>query len=228
MYHGFVGLPLEYTKQVLDKNHNGSFSLQEASQDQIFQSMVGANISLVLTQSLLDGTKLLKSGYNPNNDRYLNINTELKPMLEKRFENEFEGSKCENPMDGPCPIYLKSILGLKPTLSIIGNVSSSTGILILHGQNDSGSPVQHSFLLQQRLIELNHPDHTLITYPDLGHHFYPSSRWTTECGPIPKYVLADIYSWLEAHSGLSRSSVTNTAFTMEANASSLNINKTSP
>ena len=35
-------------------------------------------------------------------------------MLEKRFENEFEGSKCENPMEGPCPIYLKSILGLKP------------------------------------------------------------------------------------------------------------------
>ena len=67
--------------------------------------MVGGNISLVLTQSLPDGTKLLKSGYNPNNDRYLNINTELKPMLEKRFENEFEGSKCENPilLSAYCP-----------------------------------------------------------------------------------------------------------------------------
>ena len=184
-YYGFVGLPLQYAKQVLDENHNGSFSLQEASQDKIFQNMIGGNTSLILTQSLPVGTKLLESGYNPNNDRYININTELKPMLEKRFENEFEGSKCENPMEGPCPIYLKSILGLKPTLSIIGNVPSSTGILILHGQNDSGSPVQHSFLLQQRLIELNHPDHTLITYPDLGHHFYPSSRWTTESGPIP-------------------------------------------
>ena len=55
--------------------------------------------------------------------------------------------------------------------------------------------------MQQRLIELNHPDHTLMTYPDLGHHFYPSSQWTTESGPIPEYVLADLYSWLEAHSG---------------------------
>ena len=108
------------------------------------------------------------------------------------------------PYEGLCPIYLKSILGLKSTLSIIGNVSSTTGILILHGQNDSGSRVQQAFLLQQRLIELNHPDHTLITYPDLGHHFYPSSQWTTESGPIPKYVLADIYSWLEAHSGFTR------------------------
>jgi hypothetical protein len=39
--------------------------------------MVGANISLILTQSLTNGTKLLKSGYNPNNDRHININTEL-------------------------------------------------------------------------------------------------------------------------------------------------------
>jgi uncharacterized protein len=200
-YYGFVGLPLEYAKQVLDKNHNGSFSLEKASQDRTFQSMVGGNISLILTQSLPNDTKLQKSGYNPNNDRYININAELKPMLERRFENAFEAPKCENLMEATCPIYLKSTLGLKSTLSIIGNVSSSTGILILHGQNDSGSRVQQSFLLQQRLIELNHPDHTLITYPDLGHHFYPSSQWTTQSGPIPEYVLADLYSWLESHSG---------------------------
>ncbi len=51
-HYGFVDLPLEYAKEVLDKNHNGSISLQEASQDQIFQSMVGGNISsLLLTQS---------------------------------------------------------------------------------------------------------------------------------------------------------------------------------
>jgi hypothetical protein len=230
-YYLYVDFPLGYAKLVLDKNNNGSFSLQEASQDQIFQSMVGGNISFILTQSLPDGTKLLKSGYNPNNDRYIKINTELKPSLERRFEHALEGPKCENPMEGPCPIYLNSVLGLNSTLSIIGNISSFTGILILHGQNDSGSRVQQSFLLQQRLIELNHPDHTLITYPDLGHHFYPSSIWTTESGPVPEYVLADLYSWLEANSGLSRSSVTtstSTASPMGANTSSLNINKTSP
>jgi hypothetical protein len=147
-------------------------------------------------------------------------------MLEKRFKNAFEAPKCENP--SICPIYLKSILSLKSTLSFIGNVSSSTGILILHGQNDSGSRVQQAFLLQQRLTEVNHPDHTLITYPNLGHHFYPSSQWTTESGPIPEYVLADLYSWLEAHSGLSHPFVTATttptsaASTIGANTSTSN------
>lgn len=52
VYYGLVGLPLEYAKQVLDKNHNGSFPLQEASQDQIFQNMVGGNTSLILMDAI--------------------------------------------------------------------------------------------------------------------------------------------------------------------------------
>jgi hypothetical protein len=34
--------------------------------------------------------------------------------------------------------------------------------------------------------------------------FYPSSRWMTGIGSIQPYVLADLYSWLEAHSGFIR------------------------
>ncbi len=77
---------------------------------------------------------------------------------------------------------------------------------MLHGQNDSGSPVQQTFLLQQRLTELNHHDHTLITYPNLGHTLYPSSKWQTSSGPIPSYVLADLYAWLESYSGFTNHS----------------------
>jgi dipeptidyl aminopeptidase/acylaminoacyl peptidase len=88
-----------------------------------------------------------------------------------------------------------------PNLGIIGNVPKSTGILILHGENDSLTPVQEAILLQQRLTDVNHPDHTLITYPNLGHGFYPSSQWLTSFGPVPQYVLADLYAWLEAHFG---------------------------
>ena len=99
---------------------------------------------------------------------------------------------------------------------------------MLNGENDSQTPVQQAFLLQQRLTEVNHPDHTLITYPNLGHVFYPSSQWSTGDGPIQQYVLADIYSWLEAHSGLSHPFVATAASTTGANTSSLNTNTTSP
>jgi uncharacterized protein len=103
-----------------------------------------------------------------------------------------------------CPLWWKSVSSLIPNLSIIGNVSKSTSILILNGENDSQTPVEQAFLLQQRLTEVNHPDHTLITYPDLGHIFYPSTKWSTGMGPIEPYVLADLYSWLESHSGFTR------------------------
>jgi uncharacterized protein len=148
----------------------------------------------------------------------------------KSYENAtaFNLSKCNN-LEG-CPVWYRSIFSLVPTLSIIGNVSKSIGILILNGENDSETPVQQAFLLQQRLTEVNHPDHTLITYPNLGHVFYPSSQWSRGAGVgIAQYVLADIYAWLEAHSGLSHSYVTTTtASTMGANTSSLNTSTTSP
>ena len=117
-------------------------------------------------------------------------------------ENSTVGSKCKRPDN--CPIWLRSQLNLIPTLSIIGNVSKSTGILILNGENESLTPVQQAFLLQQRLTEVNPPDHTLITYPNLGHVFYPSSQWLTGLGPIELYVLADLYAWLEAHAGFTK------------------------
>jgi hypothetical protein len=56
-------------------------------------------------------------------------------------------------------------------------------------------------LLQQKLTKINHPDHILISYSNLGHEFYPSTQWQTQQGPIQQYVLRDLYSWLEVHSG---------------------------
>ena len=57
--------------------------------------------------------------------------------------------------------------------------------------------------------------------------FILSSEWLTSPGPIQQYVLADLYSWLEAHSGLSHSFATTTS-TIGANTNSLNTNTTSP
>ncbi len=85
---------------------------------------------------------------------------------------------------------------MEPTLNIIGKVPSDTNILILQGENDTQTPIQQALLLQQRLTEVNHPDHTLRTYPNLGHVFYPSSQWQTGVGPIQEYVLQDLFEWL--------------------------------
>jgi uncharacterized protein len=97
------------------------------------------------------------------------------------------------------------------------------------------TPVQQAFMLQQRLTDVNHPDHTLITYPGLGHDLspaignYPGSSMygLQKTGPIEDYALADLYAWLEAHSGHSHSYLTTTT-TIGANTSSLNTSTTTP
>jgi uncharacterized protein len=37
----------------------------------------------------------------------------------------------------------------------------------------------------------------LITYPDLGHTFYPAQGSVQPLGPIQEYVLGDLHSWLK-------------------------------
>jgi pimeloyl-ACP methyl ester carboxylesterase len=210
LYFQTVTLPISYAQKVLDKNHNGLLPVQEASKDVTFQRLIGGNISLVLTQNLPNGTKVLNPKYNAINDTFVNINTELKPALIEQAKSFFSPSKkavatasasnkCMN-LEG-CPKYSKSFFALEPNLSTISKVPLNTSILIMNGENDTQAPVQGALLLQQKLTEINHPDHILITYPNLGHEFYPSSQWQTQHGPIPPCVLADLYAWLEAHSG---------------------------
>jgi predicted esterase len=199
-----VSFPSEYATQVLDKNHTGLISIQQIGKDPLLRnllvssSLLHTNNSKVITNALVDqfGNNTIEAGY-------ISIDKQLIPLLTKGFENftAFNLSKC-NELGG-CPVMRSSLSSLIPTSNIIGNVSKSSGILLLNGENDSLTPVQQAFLLQQRLTDVNHPDHTLITYPNLGHVFYPSPQWFTEIGPIEPYVLADLYSWLEAHSGLS-------------------------
>jgi alpha-beta hydrolase superfamily lysophospholipase len=90
----------------------------------------------------------------------------------------------------------ESFLAFEQNIHMISKIPSKTSILILNGENDTQTPVQQALLLQQRLTEVKHPDHTLITYPDFGHEFHPSSQWFSEHGPIPEYVLQDLFSWL--------------------------------
>ena len=196
-YYQVVTSPLEYTKHVLDKNNTGFISIKQLTLDPLVTKFL-VPLSVFRSNNTEDLTKALQKDFGPN--EYISIDKQLNPLLIKTFENitSFDSPKCN--ILGPCPIWWKSVSNLTPNLSIIGNVSKSTDVLLLNGENDSQTLVQQAFLLQQRLNEVNHPDHTLITYPDLGHLFYPSSKWSTGMGPIEQYVLADIYAWLEDHS----------------------------
>jgi uncharacterized protein len=164
--------------RVLNKNDTGSISVQEAIKDPLVGRFVVANLGNDTTV-------------------FIDIDKQVKPLLEKKLEEFTQAdvnAKCDNP-EG-CPIWLNSEINLVPNQSVIGNLSKSTSVLMLNGENDLLTPVRQSFLLEQRLTEVNHPDHTLITYPGLGHTFAISPQWNTGLGPIEQNVLSDISRWL--------------------------------
>jgi len=76
-------IPLHYAQQVLDHNHNGLISVQEASENPDFSYLAG-NLTLVLTQNITtaNGTsKQLSLQFDVNNDNFVSIDEELKDHL---------------------------------------------------------------------------------------------------------------------------------------------------
>jgi pimeloyl-ACP methyl ester carboxylesterase len=207
IYFQEVAKPLLYAENILDKGHLGQISVKEASKDPIFQTLVGGN----LTQLLLSPTNVtdnnrtgtLPEQENNTNDDLISIEGVLKPALVRYYENDTSpnasllSAKC---IAGGCPSYGKSFSALPSVIGMIGNVSSNTGILILIGENDSLTPLNQALLMQQRLTEVDHPDHQIIVFPNLGHSFRPSNQWIDSHGLMEEYVLQDMFEWLSSPS----------------------------
>jgi hypothetical protein len=133
------------------------------------------------------GEWLWRPGFDIDGDGFLNATGELRPRYAMYFEymnqTQFQGD------------WYQSHFAMDGTLEVIGGVPAS--VLILHGEGDQQGPVSEAFLLEQRLTEVGHPDHTLITYPGLGHTYYPVDRWLQLFGPPEDYVLSDLATWLK-------------------------------
>lgn len=182
-----VSLPISFSEDALDTNHDGLLSVQEVLEAQRREELPPQAF-------LQNGTG--KYDWNPgldaNKDGYLGIQEELKPLLVQIFNLMITSDPTSRFYDR----WLQSQLALKDTnLALIGNVFAS--ILILQGERDIQTPVEEAFLLEQRLTEIRHPDHTLITYPGLGHSFYPAKGLIQPLGPIQNHVLSDLAAWLK-------------------------------
>ena len=221
LYFQIVKNPLDYVEKNLNKNHHDMLTMNKVSNDPIFQDLVGGNLThLLLFQTNVtaypnkSSTEPPQPTYNAGiNQDTISIENDLKLALLAAFQNVTSptdsalSAKCldvryryfewNSGLEG-CPKWMRSHSDLQSTLSMIGNVSSNIGILILQGENDSATPVEQGLLLQQRLTEVNHPDHLIITYPDLGHSLSPSNEWISQSGPMAEYVLKDMFEWLSS------------------------------
>jgi pimeloyl-ACP methyl ester carboxylesterase len=185
-YHKTVNLRVTLAKEILDTDHDGLLSIPE-----VLEGLGSGSKALISAADLIEnstGKLLWRPHWNPDGDEFMNIEEEFEPFLIRLIEYtmtaEYAGSK-----------LVQSQLALESTMDTIGNVSAS--ILILNGVNDILTPLEDALLLEQTLTENGHPDHTLITYPGLGHYFYPEDYWSISMGPIQDYVLQDLEAWLK-------------------------------
>jgi len=185
-YFKMVDLRISLAETVLDTNQDGVISIPE-----VLDGLgTGPKAAISATDLIENSTGQWRwhPAWDPDADGFMNITAEFQPLLVRLFEYmitaEYPGSK-----------LVQSHLTLNATLDIIASVPSS--ILILQGKNDILTPFEEALLLEQRLTEVGHPDHTLIAYPDLGHYFYPEDYWGIAMGPIQDYVLSDLATWLQ-------------------------------
>jgi len=185
-YFKMVDLRISLAEDVLDSDHDGLVSILE-----VLEGLGPGPKAAISANELIEnstGEWLWRPPWDTNGDGHMSISEEFRPLLIRFFEYmiaaEYPGSK-----------LVQSHLALNATLDLIGDVPSS--ILILQGENDILTPFEDALLLEQRLTEIEHPDHTLISYPGLGHYFYPEDYWSIAMGPIQDYMLSDLAAWLK-------------------------------
>jgi len=185
-YFKTVDLRVVFAEEVLDANHDGLLSMPE-----VIEGLGPGPKAGISALDLIDnstGVLLWRPQWNPDGDDFVDIEEEFESFLVRLIDYamtaEYTGSK-----------LVQSQLALESNIDMIGNVTSS--ILILQGENDILTPLEDALLLEQRLTEIGHPDHTLVTYPGLGHYLYPEDYWSIAMGPMQDYVLRDLEAWLK-------------------------------
>jgi pimeloyl-ACP methyl ester carboxylesterase len=188
-----VSQKIEYAEAELDGDQNGLLSVAEMEAKMEGLAMVPV-VSPLPPQGAIYFTGDAYDWYpglDADGDGYLSIRDELEPLLLQQFEL-YISSDPESPYYDP---WIQSHFELESNLGVIGNVTAS--ILMLQGGGDTQTPPEAGLLLEQRLIEVDHPDHTLITYPGLGHTLSPVEGMLQPMDPVQEYALSDLATWLK-------------------------------
>jgi pimeloyl-ACP methyl ester carboxylesterase len=205
MYANLVNRTILFARELWDDNHDDVLSLQEvlshpgqyltvpSSSPSVAASAVeptnNSNLSAPVNSSSTTIQPITQQQWYPrldaNNDTFIEIDQELIPFALVLFEQTAAGP------------WLQSHKEIPPNLVAIENLRPTTRILILQGEEDNQTYLEQALLLEQKLTQMKYPDHTLITYPGLGHTFHPAKGLDQPLGPIQDYVLADLHDWLK-------------------------------
>jgi alpha-beta hydrolase superfamily lysophospholipase len=218
MYTNLVNRTILFAQELWDDNHDDLLSLQEVlahpdayltvpasspaatttadnvtstDNNTMIPNSITAATATISTNTTISTPPITQQQWYPgldaNNDTLVEINQELIPFALALFEQ-----MAADP-------WLQSHKEIAPNLVAIENLRPAIGILILQGEEDNQTYLEQALLLEQKLTQMKFPDHTLITYPGLGHTFHPAQGLLQPLGSIENYVLADLHTWLKDH-----------------------------
>lgn len=201
MYANVVNRTILFAQELWDDNHDGTLSLQEVLDHP------GQYLTVPAPFATADGVTTDNNNLTATN----NNNTNIQPIAQQQWYPELDANNntlieieqelipfalalFEQTAAGP---WLQSHKEIPPNLIAFENLSPTIGVLILQGEEDNQTYLEQALLLEQKLTQIKHPNHMLITYPGLGHTFHPAQGLDQPLGPIEEYVLADLHAWLK-------------------------------
>jgi uncharacterized protein len=200
IHTSIVNTTLQYAEEVLDMNHDGFVSLSEvvATENTPYWTAAPIPSMMLVENDTTAGSYRFVEGLETrevDGEEAVEIDTSVRGLLEQRFQSIFLDTEDRSCPFGVCPPMVRTFAELD-NISVIGNISSS--ILLMQGGRDFGLPPVQPLMLEQKLLDVNHPDHTIIVYPGHGHFLtnIGEDSWIDTPGPIPHYILEDIYYWL--------------------------------
>jgi pimeloyl-ACP methyl ester carboxylesterase len=184
-----------FLQQDADLNKDGKVTVEE------FLNWVNSLNSIykdAYTQGYLeaDSSSPLKykfrKEFDKNGDGLLDLTGELKPYLQTTI-----GIDNFPNLNGLPPDQVAFYADWQQNGSVTSVLPPYKGpVLMMNGEADTQTVVQGARDADAALAKAGNSDHTLKTYPGLGHSFYPAKGLSQPLGPIQDNVLKDLGDWL--------------------------------
>ncbi|MBP2479544.1 pimeloyl-ACP methyl ester carboxylesterase [Crossiella equi] len=186
-----VGVRLAQLHEEFDVDGDGSLTRTEITHGLLGQP---ADLVAYYRDVLLTGDQV-KPGTDTNRDGALAIDAEVGRVL--RAKTRIDQYPDAEGVDENTRRYLLDINRFANVSVDLPKFDGPT--LLLNGENDVQTPARVARVADDAIAKAGRRDHTLITYPGIGHVMNVTSKFTGKWGDPDQAVLRDLARWLGAH-----------------------------
>ncbi|MBF9133356.1 alpha/beta fold hydrolase [Plantactinospora sp. S1510] len=185
------GVRLAQLHEEFDVNGDGQLTARES-----VDGLVGQPAELVpYYRKVLFSGATLNPATDRNRDGRLAIDAEVGPVL--RAESGIDNYPNAKDIPPDISAYLVDIDRFNDVTEDLPRFDGPT--LLLNGENDVQTPARSALVADAAIARAGRTDHTVITYPGVGHAMNTTSKFTGPYGEPDAAVLADIRRWLADH-----------------------------